>query len=257
MSGNYENKSVKKKNSKGKGAAIAVVILLLIAAAAVFLLSGKGEQAEAADETVVQDVVQHETVKIEQIQQKYIPLRDGLELVDISSYTGAYVEDGSDEIVSGILMMKVINNSEEAIEYAHITMDVNGETAEFDGSTLMPGATVVLLEKNRMAYDKNLDYAATVSCENIAVYKDDLKLHEDKLKIQILDGAMNVINISQQDITGRVAIYYKNVAAGVYYGGITYRIILENGLKANEVQQVMAQHFSASGSEIMFVTIAE
>ena len=42
---------------------------------------------------------------------------------------------------------------------------------------------------------------------------------------------------------------------GIYYGGITYRITLENGLKTDEVRQMMASHFSDTGSRIMFVAI--
>ena len=78
---------------------------------------------------------------------------------------------------------------------------------------------------------------------------------EDKLEVQILNGAINVTNISDEDITGRLAICYKNVAAGVYYGGITYRIVLEGGLKAGEIRQMTASHFSETGSEIMFISI--
>ena len=82
-----------------------------------------------------------------------------------------------------------------------------------------------------------------------------MSLQEDKLQLQVLDGALNVINISGEDITGDVVIYYKNAAADVYYGGITYRVRIEGGIKADEIKQIMASHFSDSGSKVMFVTV--
>ena len=61
-------------------------------------------------------------------------------------------------------------------------------------------------------------------------------------------------NISGQDIIGDVVIYYKNAAEDLYYGGITYRVRIEGGMKADEIKQIMASHFSDTGSKIMFVT---
>ena len=202
--------------------------------------------------------VQDETVQIQQEAPVRTSLGNNLEILDVGSYTGAYVEDGTDEILAGILMLKVVNNCDKTVEYAKITMELDGECAEFAISTLKPGATIVILEKNRMQYDRTVNYAeAQVHCENLAMFEDPLNSHEDKLKIQILDGAINVTNISGEDIAGRIAIYYKNVADNIYYGGITYRVLLENGLKADEVRQIMASHFSDTGSEIVFVTVAQ
>ena len=259
MSGKYEKKSVKNRTQKRAPLVIAAIVLLLVAAAVVFLLFGRQEEHNVSvPGTEAENMIQNEPVEVEEHDQPMMVLSHDLVVTDVGSYTGAFVEDGSDEILAGILMMKIENRGEDAIEYAGITMDVNGTMAEFALSALKPGASVVLLEKNRMTYDRSVDYSAVqVKCENVAVFQDKLKLHDDKLKIQILDGAINVKNISGEDITGRVAIYYKNTADGIYYGGITYRIVLENGLKAGEIQQMMAEHFSKTGSEILFVTIAK
>ena len=266
MSGKYQKNTKRKKKKSGLPLILGLVILLLAGAIAAILFlkpGGKGqpgEESPAVSETAPADtvVVRDETVQIRETLPLRASLDNDLEILDIGSYTGAYVEDGSDEIVSGILMLKVRNNGENTVEYAKLTMDVAGQTAEFHISTLKPGATIVLQEKNRMAYDKNADYsAAAVVCENLALFGQPLNLYEDRISIQILDGAINVSNISQEDISGRISIYYKNTAAGVYYGGITYRVTLENGLKAGEVRQMMASHFSDTGSEILFITIAQ
>ena len=260
MSGKFVKEKTKKKKSSKLLIAFAVVAVLLLILLSTLLLL-KPEQAGtnvAANGNQTNATVQHETVQIQQTQSIRQSLDNDLEILDIGSYIGAYVEDGSDEILSGILMIKVRNNGEDAVEYASLTMEIGGQTAEFSISTLKPGATIVLLEKNRMAYDKKADYsAAEIRCENLALFSQPLSCHEDQLEIQILDGAINVTNISGEDISGRISIYYKNTADGVYYGGITYRVTLEEGLKAGEIRQMMASHFSDTGSEIMFVTIAQ
>lgn len=176
-----------------------------------------------------------------------------VEILDIGSYTGQFMEDGTDEIVSGILMLKIVNNGEEAIQYAEITMDYGGQTARFSVSTLLPGATMILLEQNRMAYSADVE-PANLTMQNVAVFSEALSRCEDKLKIQILDGAINVSNISGKDIAGEVRIFYKNYVDGIYYGGITYVVRIQQGIKADQIKQIMASHFSASDSVIMFIT---
>lgn len=260
MSGKFAKKKTRKMKNK-VAVAMVLVAIALLAAVAVLLLSQNRDTTPDETQTTQETQPQQTETQTEQTEPVVPPrqsIRNDLEVLDIGSYTGIYMEDGTDELVSGVLMMKLINNSEDTVEYARFTMDIGGETAEFTLSTLKPGATIVLLEKNRMLYDKTVDYSRVdIICENLALYRSPLELHEKTLDIQILDGAINVTNLSYQDIPGRVCIYYKNKAADVYYGGITYRITLENGLKAREIRQIMASHFSDTGSEIMFITIGQ
>ena len=239
---------------------MAIVTLLFVCTAAILLLINRNTSPEAlqTDKNMQSQLTQTDKNQEAPVLSPRRKLKNDLEVLDVGDYTGIYMEDGTDELVTGILMMKIVNNGEDTVEYARFTMEIDGETAEFTLSTLKPGETVVLLEKNRMAYDKTADYASVeIVCENLALFREPLTNREDKLRIQILDGAVNVINISDEDIPGHISIYYKNKAAGIYYGGITYRITLENGLKAGEICQMMASHFSDTGSEIVFVTIAE
>lgn len=257
----------KKYNSNAKsgksGKMITVLGLLVCAAVLMMSVVGCGRRAEEAQESTGANEPGNVTVSTAQETEEssytsLAVLQEGIEVLSIGSYTGLYMEDGSDEVLGGILMMKVTNTGKTPIQYGEITMAVGEETAEFSLSTLMPGATMVLLERNRMAYDAAADYtAADISSKNVALFREEMSLHADQLEIQIMDGAINVTNISGSDISGNIAIYYKNAADGVYYGGITYRITLEGGLKADEVRQLMASHFSDTGSEIMFVTISK
>lgn len=256
----------KKKSHKGLVIALVLVAVLLLALVAVmFLGRPAGETApettefQTAEETFAQDVPgteqPHGTAPV---VENAVNLDYGLFVTDTGSYTGMYMEDGTNEIVSGVLMLVVKNSGEQDIQYAQITMPVGEETAVFTLTTLPVGESVVLLETSRMQWQQDVDYAAILpKVENIAYFQEPVSTQEDKLKIGIVDGAINVTNISGEDIEGNIVVYYKNAAQDLYYGGITYRITIEGGLKADEIRQVMTNHASNTGSEIMFVTISQ
>lgn len=189
-----------------------------------------------------------------QLEDVNINLGSGMKITDIGSYTGLYMEDGSDEIVSDVLMVVVTNTGNKAIQYADIKLSVGEEEAKFELSTLPAGKTIVLLEQNRMVFDNSAEYTSAIA-ENVALFSDSLSLKEDQVKLQILDGAINVTNVANKDIAGDIVIYYKNSASDLYYGGITYRTRIEGGLSQGEIRQVMGNHLSKTGTEIMFVTI--
>lgn len=270
MSAKYSNQKHKKKKGKtGKRAAlwvmIAVLVVLLLLCWGLFNTQGPDE-TQGGDETQPSqnasagdsqaDTQPQETIVFEEVEEATVSLGHGLSITDVGKYTGIYMEDGTDEIVSGVLMIVVTNSGQEAIQYAKITLPVSGGEAVFTLSTLPAGQSVVLLEQNRLQWSASEDYASAVM-ENLAVFSEPLSLCEDRLKLQILNGAINVTNISGADITGDIAIYYKNSAADLYYGGITYRVSIAGGMKAGEIKQIMASHFSDTGSAIMFVTIGQ
>lgn len=247
-------KAKSKKNLLG----LAIVIIALAAVCAVAWLMLAEPDADVTEPTasdtasVPQDTTATRPVQIEQVQEVGIDLGDGMRIIDVGRYTGAYMEDGTDEVVSGVMMIVVANTGESDIQYANISLPVGDQTAQFTLSTLPVGAMVVLLEQNRMAYTDGEYTEATAS--NVALFQTPMSLCEDRLQIQSLDGVVNVTNISDSDIDGDIFIYYKNSAADIYYGGITYRMRLEGGLKAGEIRQLMASHYSEAGSTIMFVT---
>ena len=109
-----------------------------------------------------------------------------------------------------------------------------------------------------MAYNAETDYTQGIAnCMTLARYQYELTRHEDKLKIQVLNGAINVTNISGEDIEENIMVYYKNKEDGAFLGGIAYRISLEGGIKSGEVRQKTAKHLLKSESEILFVTMTK
>lgn len=257
-------KYAKKKKRGVTGLVIAIVLLVILLIVMLFLVQGQRNtadtpsalpsaagdaQGQSSGESAIQTIAPAENTE----PAKY-ELGKGMVLLDVSKYTGIFMEDGTDEVVNDVLMLIVSNEGDQDIQYAEFTVPTANGDAKFTLSTLPVGEKIVLLEQNRMPWSADEDYTNVIS-ENIAVFPEPMTLCEERLKLQTLDGVINISNISGEDITGDIVIYYKNAAVDLLYGGITYRIRLEGGLKANEIRQIMASHFTQSGSRIMFATV--
>ena len=252
----------KQRNKDRRLFFLVALIVLVVAAIAGILLWDliPQEQASVPAQTVgktdMQSVVttQQPDVTTEPGMQLPIDLGEGLYVTEIENFSGVYMEDGTDDVVQGLLMIVLENRGEQALQYARISLDYGDAQAHFDVTNLPAGGKVVLLEKNRMSYRGDLPQAAFA--ENVALL-DAFPMHEDVFLITTADGVINVRNISGTDITGDIFIYYKNVGGGLYYGGITYRVRIEGGLKADEIRQMMTAHYYEDASEILMVTYAQ
>lgn len=275
MSGKYAKKKSHKRaknrrNRRGLWILIGVLCAALVGLAVMAVTMNRDEPdpvlpgttnppaTNPAVQTQPTEQVQ-QTVQTEPLDQPAEPVTEylhdlggGIVITDLISYTGAFMEDRTDEVVSGVLAIRVTNNGEESVQ----TMDIllsDGETeAEFSLSTLFPGDTVIVLEKNRMAYSDAQEFT-DAETSFVALFGERPGMYQDQLEIQCLNGAINVTNISGADIEGDILIYYKNYVSGIYYGGITYRIRIQGGLKAGEIRQGTAAHFNPDNSAVVFV----
>ena len=263
MSGKYctnQNRGESKNLARNK---IITLVLCAIAlcAALIFVFIKRSDKTQ----NTRQDPVQMESAglqegegienqaQMEEIQDISFELDHNLRIEKVGAYTGLYMENGSDEVVSGVAMIVVTNLGEEYIQYAEITLTSDAAEAFFTLSSLFPGESMIVLDQNRVRY---ADLSGNIAAEakNVAVFQEAPNLCEDQLELQALDGALNVTNISGEDIVEDIVIYYKNSVEDMLYGGITYRIRITGGMKAGEIKQIMSEHFSASGSRIMFIT---
>ncbi len=220
------------KDKKNLKVAIIVVVLLL-AAILIFIKAAAGKTANVSYQ-----------------------LDDDLVITEIENYKGAYMEDGSDRDVKNVAMIVVKNNGEKTLQYGRVEISFGDAIAEFSFSTLTPGSEMVVLEAKGLEYPGKKDLGEPI-LTNAAYFEEGISLCEDTIQIQPLEGALNIRNISGKDISGQVAVYYKTVKDGIYQGGITYRALVKDGMKPDEIRQVMTNHFSLDSSEIMFVTYVE
>ena len=183
-------------------------------------------------------------------------LLETIEITSIDSYTGPFVEDGSDDAVVNILAITVKNNTPQTLQYAEATLLFGDTTAQFAFSTLKPGESMMVLEKNRLEYVEGME-PSSYQFDNVIYFTEEPTLCADKISISALDGAFNVRNISGEDLTGNIAIYYKNKTAQGYLGGITYRTVIQGGMAKDEIKQIMVNHFQVDESQIMFADYTE
>ncbi len=240
-----------KQVMKKKGSRLWLLIVLAVAVLilSLFLIIRWHEH----NEEQLSDTPSMIQTSVDNTRKLPVSLEYGLLIEDVSSYTGVYMEDGSDDPVSDVLMIAVKNTGTADIQYAEIEMPVGTQTAFFTLSTLPIGQTVVVLESNRMCYDAEAAYS-TARALNVALFSQPLNLFEDRLALQSLDGALNVTNISDEDIVDDVVIYYKNTDADILCGGITYRVFITGGIQSGETKQVMAGHYTTTGSRVMFIS---
>lgn len=210
--------------------------------------AGIPQQEQESDATEVQSVVTEAPQSVAGLH-----LGSDVYVTGTMSYTGAFMEDRTDEVVSDVLGIRVTNAGEEYIQAMDIVLTDGEVNAEFSLSTLFPGQTVVVLEKNRMAYSTAPVFTAAEPT-SVALFDSNPGMAEDQIQIQCLDGVINITNISGEDITGDILVYYKNYISGIYYGGITYRLRVEGGLKAGEIRQGSAAHYNTSNSVVVFAT---
>jgi hypothetical protein len=242
-----KQKKVQKKDPHILGilAVVAVAAVIVIAAVSYYAQPGEPDNPTGTQPSY--------PLRVEDAENVSINLGYGMYLEDVAKYTGVYMEDGSDEVVSGILMVMVKNTGTQDIQYAEIEMPVGDKLACFTLTNLPMGESVVLLEKNRMEFNSDVKYMTSIA-KNVIVFQEPMTLLADKLRIQGKSGVLNITNISDEDITGNIMIYYKNSSSNMLYGGITYRVMITGGIKAGETRQAASGHYSSAGSRIVQIT---
>lgn len=186
-------------------------------------------------------------------QNPAVTLSDSnLKVEAIGSYSGNFIEDGSDEPILNVAAMLITNNSEQMLQIAIVTFEVNEtETASFKVTDLPAGTSTLVLEENKREFKDEDSYTYG---EAATGYMEQPTLEEDKFELTTEKGKIILKNKTDQDYD-KVYVYYKYVQlGGAYFGGITYRTPFENVPAGGEVEAIAA-HFNPDSSKIMAVQI--
>ena len=79
----------------------------------------------------------------------------------------------------------------------------------------------------------------------------------DTFEYAVAQGSITVKNISGHDVTGDVAVYYKNVDGEDLLGGTTFRTMITGGIRADASASAAAGHFDPENTAILFAEIIE
>ena len=246
----------KKNNNTTKVLLILLAVLAVVSAVLICLAVFPGkDQGESAQNPTgsTGDVTptQAPETQPEATEPQTIILPDDLVIHHISGYAGIYMEDGSDEVVSDVMMIVLENTSDDDLQLARISIAYPDFTAEFEVTNIPSGEKVVALEKNRRPATRE-EYLS-VQVKNVVFYSKAMVLQENRIRITGSNGSLEVENISGEDITGDIFIYYKNSAPDLLYGGITYRVSVKGGLAAGEKTNIIAGHYTVNGSRLLLV----
>lgn len=172
----------------------------------------------------------------------------------IGSYSGNFLEDGSDEPTANVAAMLITNNSDQMLQIAEITFQVNKkDTAVFKVTDLPAGTSTLVLESNKREFSEEDAYTYG---ETATAYIEQPSLEEDKFELETEDGKITLKNKTDKSYE-KVYVYYKYVQiGGAYLGGITYRTPFENVPAGGEAEAVAA-HFNPESSKIMAVQIQQ
>lgn len=195
-----------------------------------------------------------QTIRIEDPQP--IPdaasdLGHGVRITELVSYSGAFVEDGSDEPVSGITAVRVVNEGTENVRLLDFTLTAeDGRTLAFSLTTLLPGQRALVLEQNRAPHTNGKITASTVT--RYAPFSFEPSLYPEKLRILCEENAVTVENLSADEMRS-VRLYYKNRVGEEFLGGITYSVNYSD-LPAESSRKGSTSHFRGEASVVIFVT---
>ena len=185
----------------------------------------------------------------ENIKDNYEVNDADIKIQHINSYSGIFIEDGSDVEVDNVAAIQVKNTSKKALEFAQIQIYNGDKKLVFDVSSLPANSSAVIMEKNKAPLDKSksITYGGTTGG-----YTDKLE-KASTIKYQKVDNnGIKVTNKSNKNIPC-VRIFYKYKSSeGYYIGGITYTAKINN-LKAGASQTIYPSHFDSDGGEIMMI----
>lgn len=180
-------------------------------------------------------------------------LHPGYEVISVGTYSGEFVEDGSDRTVNNVCMITVKNNTSDNIKLLEIqAVDTEGEVYDFVITTLLINSQVTVLEKNAKTADSNIVFEEFTVIRSVE-FTENVSVHSEKFEITAMDSVFNIRNISAENYENPVYVYYKNKSEKGYFGGITYRAKV-NSLKSGELMQIPASHFDIDNSEVLFVS---
>lgn len=161
--------------------------------------------------------------------------------------SGQFVEDGNDLPMEGVASILVTNRSDQFLDLAKMTYDIDGRTATFIVTGLPAGRSAWVMESSAMTANENSTFNY-VDC--LASFRENAVAHTDKISLYANGTTLTAVNNTDQTLTD-VFVYYKTLHTdGNFYGGITYSVnfgTLEPGGSA----QSIAGHYTEDATQIV------
>ncbi len=151
---------------------------------------------------------------------------------------------------NGVLAVVAENVSDTDVEYASLSVKTNGGTLTFNVSALLQGETALLLCNEAVTCNEAESYTSWQT-ENRVDFTEPPVMNENKIELQLSDGSISVKNISSEDITTDIFIYYKDKINNILNGSVTRRIRV-SPLKAGANTFINTNDMQKENCQIIF-----
>jgi hypothetical protein len=151
---------------------------------------------------------------------------------------------------NGRLALVAENMSDVDVEYALLTVKNKNDSYTFNISALLRETKVVLICNEDVGFNEEEIYTGWKT-ENVVNFEKTPVMNDDVLNVTITDGSISVKNISGNDITSDILIYYKDKQDDVLNGSVTRRVRI-SGLKAESQTYVKADGLNENNCQIIF-----
>lgn len=174
-----------------------------------------------------------------------------LELRSMTNYTGAYVEEGSNQQVTNVAMAHIVNIGSQPVEFALVQVAWGEEILQFRVSLLLPGESVLVQE----AQMKAMPDAAVTQCSAEVAMLAETDWQQQLSVTDNGDGSLTVVNLTDRDLA-QVRLFYKYYSQEqqLYVGGIAFSAKITE-LKAGAEVTVRPSHYIAGDSRIITAEI--
>lgn len=187
------------------------------------------------------------------VDAEHISISDsGLEVCRIGTYTGTFVEQGTDTECKDIPTIVVRNTSDRMIEKAVL---VQGNQTFI--ITYLPPDGICLVQEQSGKAANTPDLYNLVFREPVQ-FVEDGATEQNRVRVETDENRILIRNISGEDIPGSVNVWYKTKQNGLYIGGVSYKAAVDDGvLKASSTATVQTSHYDPAYSELLLVTFSE
>ena len=192
-------------------------------------------------------------VEIPTISFPYSISDTGLVVEQISPYSGYYLEDASDDEISNVAAIVLTNNGGD-LDFVGIGIAQGDRSLAFSASQVPAGATVIIQEQSRAAYEDGNYY----SCTATTTESDGFQASTDTIRVEDNgDNSFLVANIGEETVP-EVRVFFKNYLPeeDVYVGGITYNVTVTD-LEPGMATIVTPGHYDSNYSIIMDIQTGE
>ncbi len=155
----------------------------------------------------------------------------------------------------GRLALVAENVSDVDVEYALLTAKNKNDSFTFNISVLLRGTKVMLICNEPVEFVSDEIYTGW-KIENIVNFENVPTISDGKYEVSVLDGSISVRNVSREDITSEILIYYKEKYGDILNGSVTHRVRISE-LKADSQTYINVSGLNENNCQILFTEYSD